>query len=263
MTSAMTFLQTARELEESGVAFVVVTMVSARGHAPQDPGAKAIVTADGIHWGTVGGGKVEARAIVHARQMIEGKTSNPELIVWNLQRDIGMTCGGEVTYLFEHHSRPSWKIAVFGAGHVAQALVRALEPLECSVICVDARKEWVDRLPSSTKLQALCEPDPRAIVEKLSEDTSFVVMTQGHATDVPILEAIFGKFPNARYVGVIGSDVKALKIKSELRARGVTEELVARLRTPIGLPIGSNHPAEIAISIVAELLQVRDSSLKA
>jgi xanthine dehydrogenase accessory factor len=257
----VSFWEVARELEGAGTPFGVVTLLSARGHAPQDPGAKAIVTAEGLRWGTVGGGKIEARAIERARmRLLQRPADNaPEVITWNLQRDIGMTCGGEVTLLFEIHGRPLWRIVVFGAGHVAQALVRALGPLDCHVTCVDARAEWVNRLPDSSRLRALCEPDPAAWVEKLDRDSFFVVMTQGHATDLPILEALFRLFPKAPYIGAIGSDVKAARFRAELRSRGFSDEQVLSLRSPIGLPIGSHHPAEIAISVLAEMLQVRDA----
>jgi len=83
-------------------------------------------------------------------------------------------------------------------------------------------------------------------------------MTMGHAFDVPILVEIAKHAPDCPYVGVIGSDVKGLKIKKELEQLGVQKAFIEKLRVPMGLPIGSNHPYEIAISIVAELLQVRD-----
>jgi xanthine dehydrogenase accessory factor len=82
-------------------------------------------------------------------------------------------------------------------------------------------------------------------------------MTMGHAHDVPILYEIFKSHPDCPYVGVIGSDVKGIKIKRELKELGVSEDFIAKLRVPVGLPIGNNDPNEMAISIAAELLQVR------
>lgn len=252
------FWSASHELSVKGVPFVVVTMISVRGEAPQSPGAKAIVTESGLEWGTVGGGKIEARAIVHARELLARGHLPPELVTWNLQRDIGMTCGGEATYLFESHRKDSWQVVVFGAGHVGQAVVRALAPLSCSVICIDPRAEWVDRLPKNSNLTARLEAEPPSQVGQLSSNSFFVVMTQGHATDVPILEAIYRHHPSAPYVGVMGSDIKARKIRSDLKQRGVPESLIETLHCPIGLPLGGHDPAEIAISVLAELIQVRD-----
>lgn len=262
----MNFFEASAALFQKKIPFVVVTMVSARGHTPQDPGAKAVVTNEGLYWGTVGGGKVEARAIAHAKEILTTPNNaalpspqrTPQLLTWNLQRDIGMTCGGEVTYLFETHNPARWSIAVFGAGHVAQALVSSLTALSCTVTCIDNRAEWVEKLPSSPQLTSLCLSQPQTYVANLPQGSFFVVMTQGHASDVPILEQIFRTHPNVHYVGVIGSKLKGAKIKSELRELGIDEESLNRLRCPIGLDLGTNDPAEIAISIAAELIQVRD-----
>lgn len=250
------------ELQKHGTPFVMITLVSVRGSSPAEPGAKVIVTSEGLQFGTVGGGKVEARAIVHAKELLTKPSVAPELIVWNLQRDIGMTCGGEVTYLFETHRRNVWSIAIFGAGHVGQAVVRVLEPLACQLTCTDHRAEWYEKLPSQGHLIRRHLAEPALSVEAFPADTFFAVMTQGHATDVPILEAIARYHPETPYVGVIGSDVKAIKIRAELLKRGVAPEFVKKLHCPMGLPVGTNATEEMAISIAAELLQVRDQLRK-
>ncbi len=261
--------QAAGELTESATAFVVATMIACRGHVPQDVGAKAIITANGLHQGTVGGGKIEARVIEYARALLK-KTSDltlkqgapelrlykPEVVTWNLTTDIGMTCGGEVTFLFETHDSKRRHVALFGAGHVAQALVRTLANLDFHVTCIDSRPEWIARLPASRKLTSVVSDDLPSSVASFEADSYFVVMTQGHATDLPVLQKIFELHPGAQYVGVMGSDVKARKMRHDLLERGIKATLVEKLRSPIGLPIGSNQPFEIAISVVAELLQV-------
>ncbi len=266
--------QAASELTESATAFVVVTMIACRGHVPQDVGAKAIVTAKGLYQGTVGGGKVEARAIEHARTLLNKNIepellsqsraqafNAPEMVTWNLTTDIGMTCGGEVTFLFETHDSKRRHIALFGAGHVAQALVRTLANLDFHVTCVDSRPEWIERLPSSRKLTTVVSQDLPSMVASFHRETFFVVMTQGHASDLPVLHKVFELYPRAPYVGVMGSDVKARKMRRDLVELGIEERLVEKLRCPIGLPIGGNQPFEIAISVVAELLQVSGAFL--
>ena len=249
------------ELYQNGTPFSIVTLVHVRGHAPQEMGAKMIVTPEGRYWGTVGGGKVEAQSIEHARERLKKVESvnPPEILKWNLQKDVGMTCGGEVTVLFEVHQRAcGWNLVVFGAGHVGQALIRTLDTLDCQITCVDPRSEWLEKLPSSKKLTRVCLEDMRTYLDQAKADSYFMVMTRGHATDIELLEAIFKKFPNARYVGCIGSDVKTIKLRAELKEKGIHPEVIERLHCPIGLPIGTNNPNEIAISISAELLQERD-----
>lgn len=244
-------------LKEKQESFVLITLVSSRGSAPQDPGAKIVVTKEGLKAGTIGGGKVEAAAIKKAQEiLIENSEREPELLTWNLQKDIGMSCGGEVSVLFEHHHFAHWPIVIFGAGHVSQALTRLLSKLNCSVTCIDHRIEWVEKLEG---VKTLVAPEPRKIVSQFPKDAFFLSMTMGHAHDVPILHEIFLTHPDCPYVGVIGSEVKGIKIKRELKELGASEEFLSKLRVPVGLPIGSNDPWEIAISIAAELIQVRDA----
>lgn len=264
MSELNTLFARAAELESAGIPFCIVTMVGTRGHAPQDPGAKALVTRDGLEWGTVGGGKVEAKAIAYCQEkLLAEKTeiealSAPEFLTWNLQRDVGMSCGGEVSFLFERFVGPTWTIALFGAGHVAQMLVRQLLMLNCRVICIDTRSEWLARMPKdSRKLKLILSENLAGTAGEIPENAFCAVMTRGHATDLPVLEALL-KRGTAPYIGAIGSAVKAIKIRKDLKDLGFNDEQIARVRCPMGLMIDNrNDPAEIGISIAAELLQVR------
>ena len=156
VTEQTTFIETLAAMAESGQPFAQVTLVEATGSTPQDSGSKMLVTKDGLHFGTVGGGKVELKAIEFAQQLIIDPQSPPtRLLDWNLQRDVGMTCGGLVKMFFEVYNRKDWRIVVFGAGHVAQALIRCLLPLSCRIVCVDSRQDWLDRLPNSPQLETV------------------------------------------------------------------------------------------------------------
>ncbi len=244
------------ELKREQKSFVLITMIGVRGSAPQEPGAKCIVTSDGLVAGTIGGGKVEATAIGHAQEILNSDDFIPPVtLTWNLQKDIKMTCGGECTFLFEHFPASPWKIAIFGAGHVSQALCNVLGTIDCQFTVVDDREEWLSRLKN---IRVLNTNDPKSAVSNFDEKTFFVSMTKGHAFDVPFLFEIYKQFPNAPYVGVIGSKSKGNAIRKDLKELGVEEEFLLKLRIPIGLPLGKNVPEEISISIVSELLQVRD-----
>lgn len=264
-----TILQAAR-LAQQNTPFVWVTLTALRGYAPQEVGAKIIVTEAGLYGGTVGGGKVEAKCIAVAQDLLNrrstlARTDRTFSVTWNLQSDVGMSCGGEVSFLFELHGATSWNLVVFGAGHVAQKLARILKTLDCQATFVDSRPEWLSRLPKSPRIRVLELPEPKDYVHTLplSDDSEaktlpmFVIMTRGHAFDVPVLREVLKRFPNSPYIGVIGSKVKGIKIKNEMKAEGFSQSLVDSIRIPMGLPIGNNEPAEIAISIAAELLQVR------
>lgn len=249
-------------LQQTGEKFVSVTLVQTIGSVPQDAGSKMIVRSSGLDWGTVGGGRVEAKAIALATEMldrapIDGAT--PRLVEWTLKGDVGMTCGGAVKLYFEPHIPPAqlWQIAIFGAGHLAQALVPVLTPLSCGVRCYDTRPEWLDRLRTHPAVKVFHRTELAHAVDELAPGTFIVCMTQGHSTDLPVLARALSAdlFP---FVGAIGSDAKAAVLRRELLASGLSPDLVQRLHCPLGLDFGTNHPHEIALSIAGQLLTERD-----
>ncbi|MEM9884085.1 MAG: xanthine dehydrogenase accessory protein XdhC [Planctomycetota bacterium] len=249
-------IQRAAELAEAGGAFVTVTLVDAHGSTPADAGARMIVTPAGLDHGTVGGGRVEAKAIGEAQAMLDARQRH-KFVDWNLRADVGMTCGGRVRLYFEAVNAAAWSVVVFGAGHVTQALARLLAGLPCNLTCIDPRADWLDRLPAGVK--AVRTDDPPAEVAGLPDDVQVICMTRGHAADFPVLREIFRQDRRFPFLGVIGSAAKAAVLKRELLDADIPEERIA-FRCPVGLPLGGNHPGEIAVSIAAQLLQVRDGA---
>jgi xanthine dehydrogenase accessory factor len=253
-------------LQRDAVGFVLVTLVEALGSTPQDAGAKMLVTAAGRHVGTVGGGRVEAQAVAFAQEMLVTtgpKNITPRLVNWSLKGDVGMTCGGSVKLYFEPHpaADAAWPIVIFGAGHIAQALVRVLLPLPCTITICDARAEWLEQLPRANNLRVVTDENPAELVPGLPAHAFVLCMTKGHTTDRPILKrALLERdFP---FLGVIGSDAKAAVLRRELIAEGVPSERAAGFHCPVGLDFGTNHPHEIALSIAAQLLSERDRRTK-
>ena len=252
------FFAQLQALLASGAPFVSVTVVHTVGSVPQDQGAKMLVTAEGLRHGTVGGGRVERKAIEEAQRLLSPDApERTHFVEWNLKRDVGMTCGGSVKLYFEAFNLTRWRIAVFGAGHVAGALIPLLVQLDCHVTCYDTREEWLARLPDSPRLSRVLSPDLPAEVAKLPDDAFVLLMTMGHATDRPILlEILRGRdFP---YLGVIGSAAKAARLKKDVVEAGLPPQLRDAFFCPVGLDVGSNHPVEIAVSVAAQLLQQRD-----
>jgi xanthine dehydrogenase accessory factor len=248
-------------LENEGTAFVLVTLVEALGSTPQDAGARMLVTSAGRHVGTVGGGRVEAQAIALAQEMLAtgAGAPRPRLVNWSLKGDVGMTCGGSVKFYFEPHpgSAGAWPIAIFGAGHIAQALLPVLLPLPCFITICDSRAEWIDQIRPARNLRVVTLDSPADLVPALPPEAFVVCMTKGHTTDRPILKRALleRQFP---FLGAIGSAAKAVVLRRELIADGVPPDRAASFHCPLGLDFGSNHPHEIALSISAQLLQERD-----
>jgi len=256
-----TFVAHLNELHQTGRPWVVALLVDITGSAPQNVGARMVVTEAGLHSGTIGGGKIEARVIQEALKLLKSNESHA-YFEWNLQTEIGMTCGGLVRIFLEAHRPQAWTIAVFGAGHVAQALIPLLTTLPCQIYCWDPRPEWIEALPSHRRLRAEVAERPAEKVADLPVGSYLLSLTMGHSHDTPILAAALERQATEpktfAFLGVIGSPAKAGVLKRELKQQGLSQELLAQLHCPVGLPLGSNEPAEIAISIAAQLLQERD-----
>jgi xanthine dehydrogenase accessory factor len=249
-------------LERERTGFVLVILAESLGSTPQDTGAKMLVTAAGLQAGTVGGGRVEAKAITVAQEMLAAGTATPRFVKWTLRTDVGMTCGGSVKLYFEPHPAggvgAAWPIWIFGAGHVVQALVPVLAPLDCLITVVDPRREWLDRLPRARNLRYVEAAEPADLVPTMPDQAFLLCLTKGHTSDRPVLQRALAErsFP---YVGVIGSAAKAKVLQQELVAAGVPAKRAKQFHCPVGLDFGTNHPHEIALSIVAQLLSERDA----
>jgi xanthine dehydrogenase accessory factor len=256
-----TFYEQLVGLETEGIGFVFVVLAESLGSTPQDSGAKMLVTAAGLHSGTVGGGRVEAKAIELATEMLQAGTTAPRYVNWTLKTDVGMTCGGSVKLYFEPHpaggTGAAWPIWIFGAGHVVQALVPVLAPLDCQLTICDPRAEWLDRLPRARNIRYLLAPQPADLVAQMPDNAFLLCLTKGHASDRPVLQRALAD-RNFPYIGVIGSDSKAEVLRRELIAAGLPAERAGQFHCPIGFSFGTNQTHEIALSIAAQLLTERD-----
>jgi xanthine dehydrogenase accessory factor len=261
MAESRSFFDELVALEREGTGFVLVVLADAVGSTPQDTGAKMLVTAAGLHVGTVGGGKVEARAISEAREMLAAGRTAAVMVNWALKADVGMTCGGSVKLYFEPHPAggdgSTWPVWIFGAGHVVQALVPVLIPLSCRLTVCDPRQEWLDRLPRAANVRFLRADEPSDLVPQIPDGAYLLCLTRGHSFDRPVLQRALTErdFP---FIGVIGSRSKAEVLRREMVAAGLPPERAGRFHCPVGLPFGTNHPHEIALSIAAQLLTERD-----
>jgi xanthine dehydrogenase accessory factor len=123
---------------------------------------------------------------------------------------------------------------------------------------IDPRADWLARLPAARTLRTITHDNPADLIPTLPANAFVLCMTKGHASDRPILQRALAE-RNFPYLGAIGSAAKATVLRRELVAHGLTPERAENFFCPIGEPIGSNHPHEIALSIAAQLLRVRDA----
>ncbi len=233
---------------------VLATVIQSLGSAPREDGARMLVRPDGSIAGTIGGGAVEQKIIEEALALMKGGSS--KLITYEL-KDIGMQCGGGMS-VFVEPLVPAPQLLIFGAGHIGTCLTQIGKMLEFSVTVVDNRSEFAnaERLPWADTIIA---EEYAAAIEKAAFNarTYVVILTHKHSHDYEVLEMCLKK--NWCYLGMIGSRAKVAKVFDQLRAKGVTDELIQKIHSPVGIKIGANTPSEIAISILAEIIQARSA----
>lgn len=235
-------------------ALVVVTQV--KGSGPRDPGARMVVSGGRLAFGTIGGGNLEKLAIEHATQLLRRRAPVSETVAYPLSEAVGQCCGGEVTVFYETFPWTRRRIAVFGAGHVAQSLGGLAPWLSADVVLIDPRdeREIQPALPPRRPYELMLVDAPEAEIDGLPDDALVLVMTHSHALDLEILaRAVQREFT---YVGLIGSERKWARFQKRLAQRGVAADRIARVRCPIGLSKRSKEPSAIALSVAAELADV-------
>lgn len=242
---------------QSNESIVQATVIATQGSCPAEPGTKALFGATGLLAGTTGGGALEMAAEGKAREMLKDglKTAIEHFA---LGADLGMVCGGTADVFFENLSARGWRVVVFGAGHVAAALINCLKNLAVDIVCVDHRNEWLERLPSNTNVQPVHVNSYPDYVEKLRETDYVTIMTPGHSFDFEVVERILAVH-DLPYCAVIGSKRKAAELHANLAVK-FSDERARSVICPAGLPFGSNAPEEIAISVVAQMLMTRDNT---
>jgi xanthine dehydrogenase accessory factor len=243
--------------EAAGEPAALVTVVSTRGSTPQKAGARMLVRGDGRIVGTIGGGCLEAEMTRRARQAIVDRRA--ELASYDLTPqeagEDGLVCGGRMQVFIEPiEGTPV--LCLFGAGHVAQPLSRMARACGFRVEVADDRAKFAnaERFPDADLL--VVDDFPGAATRMtLGPNTYAVVVTRGHQGDAVALEAVLQH--DLRFVGLLGSRTKIVHIFAALAERGVSRERLATVHAPLGLKIGSQTPAEIAVSILAEMIAVR------
>ena len=272
-------LDVVRELEKclnENIACVVVTVIDITGSTPAKIGFKMIAGHDGIIAGTVGGGGLEYYALGKCTELIE-KDEKFFTGVFDLNASlkrsakksteskdknikINSLCGGEVKLFFEVFQRNK-TIHIFGAGHVSRCLIKYASDLKYFVNVYDARSEMLTEIPET----AFVKKHPCDLMKlsgfnkndfNIKEEDFIIIVTHNHLNDLNVLEYLYNNYNNIRYIGMIGSAKKVKEgteyLKSKLKA-GIN---LNNLYAPIGINIGGETPAEIALSIMAEIQAV-------
>ncbi|WP_296405165.1 xanthine dehydrogenase accessory protein XdhC [Psychrobacter sp.] len=297
------------QCQQQGLPHVLVTIVKVSGSVPRDLQAKMVVT-EKESYDTIGGGGLEFEVIKTARVLLTYKLPTEEIKGdknqhkmaytkhYPLGAKLGQCCGGSVTVLFESFNlKPPLTILLFGAGHVASALVSILAQLNCQVSWIDNRPnifspQHLEQLPAH--ITPYISDDPVEFIHGYNSPSYILIMTHDHSLDFDLVKAAIEmnrqsttsleelnnldqshalhksnspnpSFENAKrepasYIGCIASETKANRFRQRLIQRGFTQADIQSLHMPIGLPIGGKEPIAVAISIMAQVLQQYNQS---
>jgi len=253
-------------------AAVLVEIVATQGSAPREAGTWMAVFADRLV-GTIGGGRLEFDATAEARATLAGGSPDAGARRYALGPSLGQCCGGVVHLRYTRvaakdiarlrtelagHATP---VALFGGGHVGSALARVLASLPFELTWIDSRDQIFPAVIAQGDAEPVCEhSDPvHAAVPMLAPQSRVLIMSFSHAEDLDVVAACLlrqrqrGDLP---FIGLIGSCTKWATFRSRLEARGFTENELAAVTCPIGVPgIGGKEPEVIAVAVAAQLLQ--------
>jgi xanthine dehydrogenase accessory factor len=242
------------ELQQKQETFAVATIVSYKGSVPRRV-AKMIITKDQKTYGTIGGGCVEGQVAEEAILLLNKGADGVLVKSYDLVEEefggVGMNCGGKIDVSIEIVN-PIPRLIIAGSGHLSSSLATLAQILGFEIIVVDplAKKE---RFPEANLiLSDFAETNlPNMHV---SAETYIVIVTR-HKDDLPTLKAALKT--KAGYIGLIGSKRRVLQAFRVLLKEGYTQQQLDRVNAPVGLHIGAETPEEIAVSIMAEIIQRR------
>jgi xanthine dehydrogenase accessory factor len=253
----MSVYRAVAELEEKNEPGALCIVVRSQGSTPRNASSKMLVYSDGSFIGTVGGGEMESRVLQEALQAIQdGRPRMLEYSMTDPSRGDPGVCGGQLE-VFVEPIKPKPVLLVIGAGHVGQAVAHLADWLGFHVVINDDRPEFCNPevIPQAREFY----PVPMSQISekmKITPWTYIVLTTRGVDIDLEGMPALL-ETP-AAYLGVIGSKRRWTTTRTRLEEMGVAEEKLSAVHSPIGLELQAETPEEIAVSIMAEIIMLRN-----
>src|SRR5512145_1771298 len=254
---ADTIYQALSEIEKNNESAALCTLVKSEGSTPRHVGSKMLVYPDGKFIGSIGGGDLEHRVLDEA--WIAMGDGESRLITYHMsdpsRGDVGV-CGGTVEVFVEPILPPAM-VLVIGTGHVGKAVVHLAKWLGFRVAVSDDREEFCtpESVPGADAYYPV-EMGKLAEGLKINKHTYIIITSRGSSVDALGLPGLLET--NPAYIGVIGSKRRWLTTVKALKVKGVAEEKINRVHSPMGLELNAETPEEIAVSIMAEVLMLKD-----
>ncbi len=240
--------------QHSGKSYVLITVLGTVGSTPRDTGTKMVIT-DDTCYDTIGGGHLEHIVTRNAKRMlVEGRTCQ-HIESLSFDSALGQCCGGAVRVLYEVLTQHTQHLTIFGAGHVANALIPIVAQLPLQISWIDNRDNlFPKQVPKN--VNCILTDEPVYELSNLPTRNWILVMTHNHQLDFDlVLKAL--TLNSFDFVGMIGSDTKARRFQKRLEHRDLSEQQIQKLVSPVGdLNISGKRPIEVAISIASQLTQM-------
>jgi xanthine dehydrogenase accessory factor len=246
---------------ENNIALWQATVIECDGSTPAKTGMKLAVLLNEAPFGNLGGGEMEHRVIdlIRTEKPVGSKIYSFDLASKGTTDDIptAMICGGQAKVFIES-MHISQKLFIIGAGHCGRALGKMAKLCGFYTVLIDNREEIINSLTQDSCHEAkLHDYTEMAEVIDFSPENYVVIMTHGHTHDKEVLEQCLRK--PLKYLGMIGSKTKVAQTFANLTEKGFSEAEIKACHAPIGIPIGSQTPYEIAISIMAQIIQQKQA----
>lgn len=237
---------------------VLAAVVESTGSAPRRTGAKMLIFENGATLGTIGGGKVEFMSVEEAKKLMgSGKSKLLEYELTSSPGGIGMCCGGKMKIFIDDVNKKE-QLIIFGAGHIAMPLANMAKELDFDITVVDDRSEFATMARFKSAKKVVNEDFIKSFEKlKINKRTYIVIASYSHKQDHKILRKCLKFEP--KYLGMIGSKRKTKTVFDSLVKEGFAKSALRKVRSPIGMEIGAETPAEIAVSILAEIVKIRGS----
>lgn len=242
------------KIRKQGLNVALCTVVNVKGSAPRSSGAKMLVYDDGKILGSVGGGDLERKVIENALKVIQKKKA--ELYKHDLLHQHGMCCGGVMEIFIEPILKKN-KLYIFGSGHTGRALAEFSTKLDFEIALIDDRINELELCLADNINKIHLQHTSALNILPFDENTYIVILTYNHQIDREILAYCIQK--KFAYLGMIGSIRKVEMTKKIFKEGGLSDDsMLEKIQMPIGLDIGAETPEEIAISILAEIIKVKN-----
>lgn len=247
----MEFLELLNKAHKSGKAFAAAVLTAAEGTTPRHPGTKMIIYEDGTTAGTIGGGDIEMAVLEDAKECFRNRL--PILKTYPVIQTDGKQSGSETIYI--EPVFPAARLILCGAGHVAGKLIPLAKTIGFHVTVIDIRDEPVVRERAASADEFIQAPGWEEGISRVPESESDFLIACGFNFDQDEESLYHLLRRKSAYIGMLASQYKRKTIYNRLRERGISEEQLQSIHSPIGLDIGAETPEEIAISIAAELVK--------